>query len=119
MRQVGGFIILTTAAALAACAAQPPTLPSLPPVAAGPDKATVPAGYQEVVTRDGTQLFCRDDAVPGSRAQHDRVCLTAAQLKASQDGGQNFLNGVQASDVGAAGAGLGGFTGHGSNAPQR
>jgi hypothetical protein len=119
MRDVRGIIILTAAATLFACAAQPPTVPALPPVTALPGDTAVPTGYQHYVTKDGTEIFCRDDTVTGSRAQHEKVCLTAAQLKASQENGQNFLNGVQGSDVGAAGAGLGGYTGHGGGAVQR
>ncbi|MEJ0007948.1 MAG: hypothetical protein WDM77_16690 [Steroidobacteraceae bacterium] len=34
--------------------------------------------------KDGVERFCRNDAVPGSRTQHDLVCLTAAELQAQE-----------------------------------
>jgi hypothetical protein len=108
MRQVRSFVILTGAAALVACATPEPTVPAIAPAAAPPIEGLKTSGYQHVVTRDGTELYCRDDQTTGSRVQHDKVCLTPAQLKASQDSGQDFLSGVQSRAAGAAGAGTAG-----------
>jgi hypothetical protein len=109
MRQVRSFLILAGAAAMAACASPSPTVTALPAAAAPSSSVLVPPdGYERVVSRDGTELFCRDDAITGSRVQHDKVCLTAAQVKAGQDSGQNFMQGVQRGAAGATGAGTGG-----------
>jgi hypothetical protein len=105
MRQVRSFLILAGASALVACVTPAPTIPAAPSVAAHPIDGLKTSGYQHVVSRDGTELYCRDDDVTGSRVQHDKVCLTPAQLKASQDNGQDFMQGVQTHAAGAAGAG--------------
>jgi hypothetical protein len=105
MRQVRSFVILAAAATLVACAAQPPTVPAHPPAETTAGNVNIPAGYTRIVRADGTELFCRDDPITGTRTQRDKSCLTAAQLKASQDAGQAFLNGVQSRAAGAAGAG--------------
>jgi hypothetical protein len=108
MRQVRTLVILTATATLVACAAQPPTVPALPPAAATtstPAKSSAHSGYTRVVSRDGTELFCRNDDMTGSRVQHQKVCLTEAQLQADEQNGQSFLNGVESRSVGAAGSG--------------
>jgi hypothetical protein len=107
MRQVRTFIILTATATLVACAVQLPTVSALPPAAATstPAKASSHSGYTRVVSRDGTELFCRNDDMTGSRVQHQKVCLTEAQLQADEQNGQSFLNGVESRSVGAAGSG--------------
>ena len=114
--------MLTAAATVAACAGQPPTVPSHPPVAAQPNRPYIGYGYQRVVSRDGTELFCRNDLVTGSHAQRQMVCLTAVQWQASQDAGEAFLTGVESRDVGAAGKnelGAGNYFGHSASPNQQ
>lgn len=116
MRHVDRLIILAGAAALVACAttgSEPPTVRAEPAKADAPapaEKVTIPYGYQKVVLPDGEERYCRNDTDTGSRVTRTKVCLSAAQLKASQDNSQDFINGVQrngaaASATGTPGAG--------------
>jgi hypothetical protein len=82
MKRVRTFAVLAGAAALVACATQA-TDPSLP------------SGYRRVVTAQGAELFCRSDLDAGSHVQRTTVCLTAAELKASQENSQDFITDVQ------------------------
>ncbi len=110
MSQVSRFVILAITGSLAACATQAPapaTVPAIPAVAAAPtptEKVTVPYGYTTVVV-DGETRYCRNDMDTGSRVARTKVCLTAAQLKASQDNSQDFMNQVQTHGVGATSTG--------------
>jgi len=110
MRQVNRFVILAGAATLGACATQAPapaTVPAVPVVAAAPtptEKVTVPYGYTTVVV-DGETRYCRNDLDTGSRVARTKICYNAAQLKASQDNSQDFMNQVQTHGVGATSTG--------------
>jgi hypothetical protein len=78
--------------------------------AASDHKTPIPYGYQRVVLANGEERFCRNDLITGSRTEHQKVCMTAAQLEASQKNSQDFINGVQqhgttSSYSGAPGAG--------------
>jgi hypothetical protein len=112
VKQLKGFLILTGAAVLVACATQAPA-PSTgnaangnAPVSTAPVLTTntsgssapmkVPFGYERVVQSDGTEVYCRNDLDTSSRVARTRVCLTAAQLQAQQQNSQDFINGVQA-----------------------
>jgi hypothetical protein len=127
MRRVTGFLLSTAAAALIGCAtpaAGPPAAAAAPAAAPAPavvaakdtpaatptDKIKIPFGYQRIVSSDGEERYCRNDLVTGSRTEHERVCLTAAQLKASQDNSQSFIDSVQQHGGASTktGAGLGG-----------
>lgn len=105
MRQVMRFVILAGTGSLAACATNAPaTLPALAPGATTPvvapansadaSASKLPHGYTRVLV-NGEERFCRNDLVTGSRTEHQRVCLTAEQLKASQTDSQDFMNQVQ------------------------
>ena len=127
MKLVMGLLMSTVAAALVACAtptAAPPAAAAAPaaaptvavaakpaPTAATPDTVKIPYGYVRIVLDNGEERFCRNDLVTGSRTEHTRVCLTAAQLKATQDNSQQFINsvqqhGVDATALGTPGAGV-------------
>ena len=121
MRQINQFIMLAGAAMLVGCATQAPapaTVAALPEKASGTvpaptEKVTIPYGYQHIVLPDGEERYCRNDVDTGSRVARTKVCLTAAQLKASQDNSQDFMNSVQgraavATATGTPGAGAGG-----------
>ncbi len=108
MKRVLNAAILAGAATLVACATPAPAPERLAPAAAvapnviaPPTAATgspekIPFGYQRVVLSNGEERFCRNDLTTGSRTERTKVCLTAAQLKASQDNSQDFINSVQA-----------------------
>ncbi len=121
MRVVNGLVILASAAVLAACAtagSEPPTVRAEPVKAEAPtptEKVTIPYGYQKVVLADGEERYCRNDTDTGSRVARTKVCLSAAQLKASQDNTQDFINGVQRNGAAASATGTpgaGGAMGH-------
>ena len=120
MKQVMGFLILTGAAVLVACATQAPapatgnTVNGTPTVAASAAASSapqrVPYGYTRVLQPDGSELFCRYDVDTSSRVARTKVCLTAAQLAADQQNSQDFINDVQrhggaATSTGTPGAG--------------
>jgi hypothetical protein len=118
MRQIAGFLTaLAGAAALVACAtpasappaavaanapaiapvnAPAPATASNAPAVSATDKAAIPYGYERVVLGNGEERFCRNDLITGSRTQHQKVCLTMAQLQASEKDSQDFINNVQA-----------------------
>jgi hypothetical protein len=114
VKQGIGFLILTGALLLAACATQG-TAPAsgssvvngTAPVSTAPVLTTntsgssapafkAPFGYETVVQSDGTVVYCRNDLDTSSRVARTRVCMTAAQLQAQQQNSQDFINGVQA-----------------------
>jgi hypothetical protein len=117
MRQIAGFLTaIAGAVALVACAtpaSAPPAAvaanaPAIAPVSApasvsatnapavsATDKATIPYGYERVVLSNGEERFCRNELITGSRTQHQRVCMTMAQLQASEKDSQDFINNVQ------------------------
>jgi hypothetical protein len=116
MKQVNGFFILVSAAALVACATQAPAPPP-----ASHDLALVPPlsvshpglktyGYRRTVV-DGQDMFCRNDLVTGSRTEREgEKCYTADQLQEIQDNSQKFIDAVQghgsmATSTGTPGAG--------------
>ncbi len=114
MRVVNGLVILASAAVLAACAtsgSEPPTIRAEPAKAAAPtptEKVTIPYGYQTVMM-NGEPMYCRNDVDTGSRVARTKVCLTAAQLKASQDNSQDFMNSVQRNGAAASATGTPGM----------
>jgi hypothetical protein len=105
VKQLMGFLILTGAAVLVACATEAPapatgnTVNGAPTVAANaaPSSAPmrVPYGYTRVVEPDGTEVYCRYDLDTNSRVARTKVCLTAAQLAVDQQNSQDFINSVQ------------------------
>jgi hypothetical protein len=58
-------------------------------------------GYTRVVVH-GKELFCRTEAITGTRMEH-RICLTQAQLEARQEAARQYLETLQR-DAGVAGA---------------
>lgn len=88
MRQITNFGVLVGAVALVACTSQPPTVSSRQTV-------NIPNGYRRVVTTEGQEFFCRSDLDAGSHVQRTTVCLTAAQLKATEENSQNFITNAQ------------------------
>ena len=78
------------------------------------EKVTIPYGYQHIVLPDGEERYCRNDVDTGSRVARTKVCLTAAQLKASQDNSQDFMNSVQGHGAAATATGTPGAGGMGS-----
>jgi hypothetical protein len=45
------------------------------------------------VTRDGTEIYCRTEAVTGSRTQKKEICLTKEQVDAERARGVNIATG--------------------------
>jgi hypothetical protein len=108
VRQVNRFVILAGAATLVGCATEAPapaTIPAHPVTASATtpaEKIKLPEGYMKI-TVNGEDRYCRDDLDTGSRVQHTKICLTAEQLKASQEGTQSMLNQMQnRNGIGAA-----------------
>jgi len=81
------------------------TVPANPSAAASPATFHAPFGYEKVTLSDGTVRYCRNDLDTDSRVKRTRVCLTEAQLTASQDNSQNFVDEVQRHGVGATSTG--------------
>jgi hypothetical protein len=100
MREFKYCFILAGTATLVACATpapEPATIPALPPTASAAtptEKLKIPEGYEREVV-NGDVRYCRDDVDTGSRLAHTKVCLTAAQLKANQEGSQEMMNQMQ------------------------
>ncbi|HTC53583.1 MAG TPA: hypothetical protein VK700_16730 [Steroidobacteraceae bacterium] len=104
MKQLPMLILVTGAAVLVACATPapapaPPVAAAKPvpatPAAATPQATKVPYGYERVVLSNGEERFCRNEQAPDSRTAHQRVCLTAAQLQATQDSSQDYIKELQ------------------------
>jgi hypothetical protein len=100
MKAVNYWFILAGTAMLGACATQAPepaTIPAHPVTASAAtpaEKIKLPEGYVKVMV-NGEERYCRNDTETGSRLAHSTVCLTAAQLKASQDSSQEMMNQMQ------------------------
>jgi hypothetical protein len=128
MRELTGFVVLTVASAVIACAAQAQstspatqavsakaqaTSPASQSASAAPQKdEATPHGYDLVLVH-GKRLFCRMQPVTGTRFRQ-KVCLTKAQLQAEQDNTQRFIQNVQRMGaVGTQGTYMqGGMTAH-------
>ncbi len=108
MNRMTGFLMFTCAAALFGCAtpAEGPAAAKPAATAANPDTVRIPYGYVKVLLHNGEERFCRNDLVPGSRTERTRVCLTAEQLKASQDNSQKFIQDVQQRGAGSTMTGM-------------
>jgi hypothetical protein len=77
-----GFWLVAAASVLAACASQAPTNSTAGASAASDTaKSTVPKGYRRVV-KQGTEYFCRSQAVTGSHTLKTEICLTQDELDA-------------------------------------
>jgi len=93
MRAIPSVLI---AVSLVACATQP----AGPPVArqVKVDASNVAeaqlAGYN-VVDRNGTKLYCRKDAITGSRVQTQTTCLTREELLQQANRTQNAMERMQ------------------------
>ena len=119
MKRLISLVVLTAAAACAACASQAPatstmagssheraapaasnaspTAPSAAPTAsAAPQKApnALPEGYKRVVM-NGEEKFCITEYAPNSRVDKHTTCLTKAQLDAKQNDAQSLINTIQ------------------------
>jgi hypothetical protein len=44
---------------------------------------------------NGTEIFCRNDLITGSRTERHQVCYTKAQLDDLQNNAANYINNVQ------------------------
>lgn len=118
MSHVRSFLVFVGTAALVACATPAPTpapvaahtLPANPAAATPSGPFKTPFGYEKVVGDDGVERYCRNDLDTNSRVKRTRVCMTEAQLKASQDNSQSFMDDIQrhggaATATGTPGAG--------------
>jgi hypothetical protein len=109
MKKIAGLLSITGAAALLGCATRAPA-PAAPPrpaaaaaavsvppgaPAKAPQATKAPYGYERVVLSNGEERFCRNEQAPDSRTAHQRVCLTAAQLQATQDSSQDYIKQLQ------------------------
>jgi hypothetical protein len=107
IKGIRGFLVITSASLLGACAAQGPTAnnaaapvakadaaPRAIPAKGDADKAagaTVPtSGYRKVV-KDGVEYFCSRDGYTGSRVDNSVKCLTKEQLAAVREGAQDMM----------------------------
>lgn len=100
-------LVVLGAAMMTACASQPQatspatasgnkSVPATASAAVQKDKSATPRGYRRAVV-NGQELFCRKDAVTGSRAERPEICLTREQLDAEQESSQQFIQRVQQS----------------------
>jgi hypothetical protein len=106
MREIKQCFILAGTAMLVACATQSPAPATTPVVATAASvpaasasatptaKIKIPDGYVKVMV-NGEVRYCRNDTDTGSRLAHTTVCLTEAQLQASQNGTQDMMNQMQ------------------------
>ncbi len=115
MRQIRNFAMFAATAALVACATEAPSTPAPAPqlaaahvvpanpaataAAAPAAKMVIPRGYTRVMMEDGVERYCRDDLVKGTRTQHETVCLTAEQLKDSEDSTQRMMEEMNRREV--------------------
>ena len=106
MKQLTRFVILSGAAALAACASQPPVTTTWDGTSPQRIAADAAAAWQTPsVAHDGTrrivvngqEKLCRSFLVTGSRAEKTEICLTQAQWDSQQDSSQAFIQGIQRS----------------------
>lgn len=108
MKTVMKLVMLGTAAAFAGCASQPQppsppvavkAVPSAAPAAAGvaaEKKTSTYFGYKLTVV-NGTEIYCRNDLITGSRTEKHQVCYTKTQLDDMQKNSQDYINSVQRS----------------------
>jgi hypothetical protein len=111
MKTLMRLVMLGGAAALCGCASAPPASPQpvaanvapsvqINPAAAAGDaaqqKASIPYGYKRTVV-NGTEIFCRNDLITGSRTERHQVCYTKKQLEDMQNNTQDYINSVQRS----------------------
>lgn len=77
--------IMATALMTAGCAAPPAPTPEPHKVKLDATNVTEAqyAGYQ-LVNRKGERLFCRRDAVTGSRVEYRTLCLTEEEMRQQQ-----------------------------------
>ncbi len=109
MKQFMSFVVLAGAAALVACASQPPAPAASAHQAVAPATATapgtglvaqtqkfvVPAGYRRE-TQNGQIVYCHTDEPTGSRIRNQQTCYTQAQLQSQQNDAQQYLqNSIQ------------------------
>jgi hypothetical protein len=81
MRQfTKGLVLIAGTFALAACASNGPAKST-----AQASTTVAPKGYR-LVTKKGTEYFCRDEAVTGSHTLKSEVCVTPDQLEADRAG---------------------------------
>lgn len=104
MRRTTTFVMLSGAAVLVACASQTPapatltggshpTAPATALAARQEEKSSAFAGYRRVVV-NGQERFCQLGDVVGSRIKQE-ICLTRAQVEASQTDAQALLQKIQ------------------------
>ncbi len=104
MREIKQCFILAGTAMLFGCATQAPapattpavaTAASVPSASATPTaKIKIPEGYVKVMM-NGEVRYCRNDVDTASRLAHTTVCLTEAQMQASQNSTQEMMNQMQ------------------------
>jgi hypothetical protein len=105
MRQIRNIAILAGVAALVGCATEAPSPaaqtqpvavhtvladPAAKAAAAPASKMVLPQGYTRIMTDDG-ERFCREERDTASRLAKQTVCLTAEQLKESEDSAQKMM----------------------------
>jgi hypothetical protein len=92
-----GLFSLAVASVLAACAsAPPPAAPAAPARAAvastaAPGKAATADAEFKRVQRGGKELFCKREAITGSRTNVQETCLTESELAAYHENAQRIL----------------------------
>ncbi|MGH8261280.1 MAG: hypothetical protein ACREUG_16490 [Steroidobacteraceae bacterium] len=117
MKPVASALILTIAAALAACASRPPGTAAATATAVGtpqvkniqlesrvrssdviaitrPQVLHLPFGYYHVVV-NGQDRYCHKENYTGTRVQTAEVCLTKAQMEANAKSTQEYMHDVQ------------------------
>jgi len=105
----GKLFLFTAAIVMTGCAANPPAGPSAPgaPVVVAAPVASAAAatsakpaaaqngvkagsGYRRIV-KNGTEYFCRREAITGSRTETQQTCLTQAQMDRAQNDSQDMI----------------------------
>jgi carboxypeptidase C (cathepsin A) len=100
------------ALALAACASPPPPAPA-PTVTRQVkiDNANVEdvqhAGYT-IVNKDGEKLYCRTDAITGSRVQTRTSCLTEREMSEQNEATRESMDSIKMKQTGPSGPKVGG-----------
>lgn len=98
------IILPLIALALAACAASPP--PAAPNRQVRIDNANVEdvqrAGYK-IVNKDGVKLYCRTDAITGSRIQTHTMCLTERELREQNEAVRQSMESISSRQPGPYG----------------
>jgi hypothetical protein len=117
MKPAASLVILAIAAALAACAAQPPgsvpasasrfdasarlNLKVSHPVSsrdvvsiARPQVLHLPYGYYKIMV-NGRERYCHKETYTGSRVQTEEVCYSKAQLESIEEHTREYMQNVQ------------------------